>query len=236
MWTHDTKWNRDHSKSLLLIPQTDLHSWGVLAPCCPARFVSVRGCWRRTGPGCTGGPAASPGLSRAPSSGPWPSALCGCVWSDPSLQRGMPWTALCRKELTRSHRLVKNTIESITKKIQAGAVFLHILLMYAIPSWPCHYLQSCWWWRGTPGSVNCRTAPRRRSAGLQQWWSGQTKEQREGGWIKKKDKQGLKGKIEWLMRSTKWKEGKNRSTGNSLCIDQSPVRANGKLDGILLLR
>lgn len=70
----------------LWVPQRDLHSWGVPWPCCPTRFVSARGCWHRTGPGCTGGPGASPGLSRAPSSGLWPSARCGCAWSDPSPQ------------------------------------------------------------------------------------------------------------------------------------------------------
>lgn len=82
----------------LLIPQRGLHSSGALAPCCPARSVSAQGCWRRSGPGCTGGPAASLGLSRAPSSEPWPSEPCGCAWSDPSLLKGKLWTASWRAD------------------------------------------------------------------------------------------------------------------------------------------
>lgn len=76
----------------VLVPQRDLRSSGVLGPCCPARSASVLGCWRRTGPDCTGGPAASLGLSRALSSALWPSALCGSSWWDLSPLRGMLWT------------------------------------------------------------------------------------------------------------------------------------------------
>ncbi len=58
------------------------------------------------------------------------------------------------------------------------------LLIATVPSWPCRYLQSCWWWRATPGSGSCQSAPRRRSAGSQQWWSGRGGQKRS----KKRDK------------------------------------------------
>lgn len=53
----------------LFIPLTNLHFWGALWPCCPTRSASAQGCWRRTGPGCTGGPAAFQDLFHALASG-----------------------------------------------------------------------------------------------------------------------------------------------------------------------
>uniref|UniRef100_A0A8D3B009 Uncharacterized protein n=1 Tax=Scophthalmus maximus TaxID=52904 RepID=A0A8D3B009_SCOMX len=56
-------------------PRTSLRSSRGFGPCCPARSCVAPVCWRKTWPGCTAGPPASPGPSRAPSSEPWPSKL-----------------------------------------------------------------------------------------------------------------------------------------------------------------
>lgn len=95
-------WRRKNIKQD--VPRRGLHFWCVPGPCCPARCVWVRACWRRTGPGCTGGPAASLGPSRAPASGPWPSALSWCAWSGPSLPMGMLSTVVGTRADTYTHK------------------------------------------------------------------------------------------------------------------------------------
>lgn len=79
------------------LPRTGPRFWHGSGPCCPATSSGARGCWRRTWPGCTGGPPASRGRSHAPSSGPWPSELCGSFWSGPSRPRRR-WCAATRVE------------------------------------------------------------------------------------------------------------------------------------------
>ena len=84
------------------LPRTGPHSWRGSGPCCPATSSGARGCWHRTWPGCTGGPPASRGRPRAPSSGLWPSEPCGSFWSSPSRPRRR-WYAGTRVE--GRHRL-----------------------------------------------------------------------------------------------------------------------------------
>lgn len=69
-----------------------------------------------------------------------------------------------------------------------------VSLNSAIPSWLCHCLQSCWWWKETPGSVSCRSAPRRRSAGWQRWWSEWEKEDTVRGWTERRRTREWKGR------------------------------------------
>lgn len=87
MWEESTAIRRERND---LRPLTGLRSSHGCGPCYPARFCVVQACWRTTWRGCTAGPPASLGLSRVPSSGPWPSGLFWCASSGLSRPMGRP--------------------------------------------------------------------------------------------------------------------------------------------------